>query len=177
MEHLERELKAGVLFQSRQAEGDHRHIAVACLLQRFSQEGDIVGCPAAAAGLELHHGHLVGIVLTGIERLHQLADDQDGRVAGVVMDVLEAGLGDLRAGGLQNLNLIPVCTQDTRNHPEVHGKHGGDENGVVLFHLLGKGHIVWIHRSSSRSSNAPKRLLRRMVTAPRLVISSILICV
>ena len=167
-----------MLLNARQAEGDHGDILVARLFQGLAQQGDVVGGPAAAAGLELDHGHLVGIVFSRLQRLHQLADDQNGGITGVVVNIAQARFHHLGAFGFQNFHMVAVGLQNGLDHPEVHGQHIGTENGIaLLLHFLGKGDVVLLHGPHFLSSRAPRRLRSRIFTAPRLVISSILIWV
>lgn len=60
------------------------------LLQRQTDKGHIVGGTASAAGLGHEDSELVGVILTREDSIHDLSDGDEGRIAGVVVDKLEA---------------------------------------------------------------------------------------
>ena len=177
VDHRQRQAEAGVLLDAREAEGDHRHIAVPRLFKRLAQKGDVVRGAAAAAGLEQHQRHLLRVVFAALQGVDELTDDEDGRIAGVVVYILEARVADVPPRGGQKLHVVPVVAEDAQKQAKVHRQHVGHENGVSRgLHLRGKGLIGLLH-SPHFISRAPSRLRRRIFTAPRLAISSILICV
>ena len=61
------QLEAGVFLQPEEIQGDHGHIVHAGLCQRLAEQVDVVGGPAAAAGLGDEQGHLVGIIAAALE--------------------------------------------------------------------------------------------------------------
>ena len=132
------QLEAGVLLQAGQVHRDHRDEAQPRLFQGLAQQVDVVGGPAAAAGLGDHEGHLVQVVLAALHRVDQLADHQQGGVAGVVVDVFQPLVHDAPVVGGEHLHLVALGLQDPGQQPEVDGQHGGEEDGVLLLHLLGE---------------------------------------
>src|SRR5699024_7335161 len=83
---------------------------------------------------------------------------------------------------LEHLHIVALVLQNALQQGKMQGSHVGDEDLIVGFHLLGEfgGNIVFVDhrvRPSFRAVMAANRLRRRMLTAPRLVISSILIWV
>ena len=158
---------------------------------------NVVGGAAAAAGLGDEQGGVVQIILAAVQRIQKLTDDQQGRIAGVVVDVFQAQLCHGTAAVAQDRTLVALAAQCVLHEPELGNGHVGDEDGMGLLHLRGKFGIIVFHRfllccffkkpfalslfysafsaaTSSRSSRAANRLRRRIFTAPRLVISSIL---
>ncbi len=79
-----------------QGQRDDGHMAIAGLFERFADEADVVGRAAAAAGLRDEQGRVVHVILARQHRLHHLAGDQDGRIADVVVYVLEAHVHSAR---------------------------------------------------------------------------------
>ena len=111
VDHRQRQAEAGVLLDAREAEGDHRHIAVPRLFKRLAQKGDVVRGAAAAAGLEQHQRHLVRVVFAALQGVDELADDEYGRIAGVVVHILEARVADLPAPWWSK---APCCSRSGR---------------------------------------------------------------
>ncbi len=94
-------LEAGVVLVQAHGGGerDHGDVAVAGVLERLADEGDVVGCAAAAARLADEHGRARKVVLAAEDGLHELARDQDGGVADVVVHVLQARVHGLVVHG------------------------------------------------------------------------------
>ena len=190
-------LEAAVLFQTREVQAGHRNLRIARLDQCLAQQMNVVGSTAATAGLGDEQRSMLQIVLAAVQRVQKLTDDQQSRIAGVVVDVFQAQLCHGTAAVAQNFALVAVVTQSVLQQAELGNGHVGDEDGVGLLHLRSKFGIIVFHRfllccflkklfalslfysafsaaTSSRSSRAANRLRRRIFTAPRLVISSIL---
>ena len=90
--------KPGIFLQTGQIHRDHRHKGQVRLFQRLAQQVDVVGGPAAAAGLGDEQGHLVGVIAAVLDGVDQLSDDQQGGVAGVVVDIFQPLVHDAPAG-------------------------------------------------------------------------------
>ena len=61
-------------------------------LQRLADEADVVGCTTAAACLGNDHSKLISVISTRRNSLHDLASNQDGRVANIVVHILQASI-------------------------------------------------------------------------------------
>ena len=57
--------------------------------QRSADKGDVVGSTAAASRLGHDDGHVIQVVLSGKQRLHDLSYHHQGGIAGVVVHVLQ----------------------------------------------------------------------------------------
>ena len=134
----ESEGEAGIFLQTGQIHRDHRHKGKVRFFQRLAQQVDVVGGPAAAPGLGDEQGHLVGVIAAVLDGVDQLSDDQQGGVAGVVVDIFEPFIDDAPVVGGEHIHLVALQLQQTLEHPEVDGQHLGHEDGVLLLHLLGK---------------------------------------
>ncbi len=134
----EGQLEAGVLLQTGQVDGYHGDVGHVRLLQGLAQQVDVVAGPAAAAGLGDEQAHLVGVIAAVLHRVDELADDQQGGVAGVVVDVFEALIHDAPVVGGEHIHLVALALQQLLHHAEVDGEHLGHQEGVLLLHLLGK---------------------------------------
>ncbi len=134
------QLKAGVCvgLQTREIERDNRDEPVAVFDQRLAHQMDVVGRAAAAAGLRQDERDLVDIIFAGLDRIQQLADDQQRGVAGVVVHVAQALLRDIRPFGVQKLHVVAEVLHQAAHQAELHGQHVGHKDGVVLAHLFGK---------------------------------------
>ena len=139
-------LEAAVLFQTGKVQACHRDLRVTGLDQRLAQQMDVVGGTAAAAGLGDQQGSVLQIILAAVQRIQKLADDQQRRVAGIVVDILQPQLCHGTAAVAQQLTLIAFAAQCVLHKPELGNGHVGDEDGVGLFHLRGKFGIMIFHR-------------------------------
>ena len=153
-------LEAAVLFQAREVQAGHRDLGVARLDQGLAQQVDVVGSAAAATGLGDEQGGVVQVVLAAVQRVDELADDQQRRVAGVVVDVFQAQLGHRAAAVAQDLALVALVFQRIFEQPELGDCHVGDEDGVGLLHLLGEFGVMVFHScppifSGRRQAGAP----------------------
>ena len=107
---------------------------------------DVVGGTAAAAGLGDEQGRVIQVILAAVQGIQKLADDQQGRIAGVVVDVFQAQLCHGAAAVAQDLALVAVAAQGVFQQPELGNGHVGDEDGVGQLHLRGKFGIIVFHR-------------------------------
>ena len=139
-------LEAAVLFQTGKVQACHRDLRISSLDQRLAQQMDVVGGTAAAAGLGDQQGGVLQIILAAVQRIQKLADDQQRRVAGIVMDILQPQLRHSAAAVAQQLTLIALAAQCVLHEPELGHGHVGDKDGVGLFHLRGKFRIMIFHR-------------------------------
>ena len=80
----------------------------------------------------------MGVVAPVLHRVDHLADDQQGGVAGVVVDVLQAVVHHGAAVVVEDGYLVPGALHELGKQAEVDGQHLGDEDGVFLAHLLGE---------------------------------------
>ena len=79
-------MKAGVLLQAK-GEGEDGDIVQPRLFQSFAEHVDVVGGPAAPAGLGDEQGHFMGVIASVLNGVDHLADDQQCGIAGVVVYV------------------------------------------------------------------------------------------
>ena len=134
----EGEGEAGVFLQPGQVYGDDGDEGQPRLFQRLAQQVDVVGRPAAAPGLGDEQGHLVGVVAPVLDGVDELADDQQGGVTGVVVDVFQALVHDAPVVGGEHIHLVALQDEQLLEHAEVDGQHLGHEDGVFLLHLAGE---------------------------------------
>ena len=139
-------LEAAVLFQTGKVQACHRDLRVTGLDQCLAQQMDVVGSTAAAAGLGDEQGRVIQVILAAVQGIQKLADDQQGRIAGVVVDVFQAQLCHGAAAVAQDLALVAVVAQGVFQQAELGDGHVGDEDGVGLLHLRGKFGIIVFHR-------------------------------
>ncbi len=130
--------ETGVFLQPGQVHRHHRDIGHVRLLQGLAQQVDVVGGPATAPGLGDEQAHLVGVVAPVLHRVDELADDQQGGVAGVVVDVFETLVHNATVVGGEHIHLVALALQQLLHHAEVDGQHLGHEEGVFLLHLFGE---------------------------------------
>ena len=108
-------------------------------LQRLADKRDVVGGAATAARLRDEHGKLVGVVTPRHDGFHNLAGDQDGRVADVVVHVLEARVDRAVVHTRQKLDVVAKAAEDGHQKLEMVRCHLRSQDGVaLLLHLLGE---------------------------------------
>ena len=78
--------------------------------QRPSDEADIVGSAAAAAGLGHDDGCMIQIIFSGKQGIHHLSNDQKRRVAGIVIYKLESCIDSRSVIILQDDQIQVVIT-------------------------------------------------------------------
>src|SRR5699024_8186021 len=137
---------------------------------------------------------MFGVVLAALQSVEVLPDNAERGITGIVVDVLQALVDDGAPLVLQNFYLISVQTHDVPHNIEMTREHIGDENGVRHLHGGGKSgiivgkiddgsclflllHALFLSRSAFCSSMAARSDRNLIFTTPRLLISSILICV
>ena len=135
-EHSLGQLEAGIALQTGKVERNDRNEAVAVLFQRLAEQMDIVGGTAAAAGLRQDERDFVNVVFAGFNRIHQLTDDQQGGVAGVIMHVAQTLLRDVRTLGVQQLHVVAVVFHQAADESKLHGQHVRHQNFIGFSHFL-----------------------------------------
>ena len=63
-------------------------MCVTGFFQCAPDKSDVVGSTASASGLGDDDGQAVGVIFSGEDRIHDLTDDDQRWVAGVVVDIL-----------------------------------------------------------------------------------------
>ena len=129
-------LEAGVVFEALGGDGDDRNLRVAGIDQSLADQAEVVGRTAHTTGLGDGERHLVRIVLAFLNRADKLADDHDGRVAGVVVHVFEAGFHVAAARVLQDVELVAAGADDRLDQGHVDRAHLRADNRIVLLHVL-----------------------------------------
>ncbi len=138
----ERDLKAGVPLEPGEVCRDDRNLLHAGLFQRTADKADVVGGTASAARLRHDHGCVIEIVLAGGERLHDLPDDKEGRVAGIVVHVFESVIHRSVVVVAHQDHIVAAGSGRRLNEIKMNGRHLGAEDGVLLVeHLLRKRNL------------------------------------
>ena len=78
------------------------------------------------------------IIVPALHRIDELADDQQGGIAGVVVDIFQALVHNPSVVGGEHLHLVALVLENPGNEIEVDWKHGGKEDGILFLHLLSK---------------------------------------
>ena len=126
-------------FSQPEGQGRGRAQRTARLVQSLAEHVDVVGSPAAAAGLGDEQGHLMGVIPLVLDGVNHLADDQQSGVAGVIVDVFRAALHHGPAVVVEDGHLVPRPLQQLGEEAEVNGQASGGMRMVYsLRHLLGE---------------------------------------
>ena len=118
--------QAAVLLKAGEIERCNGDIPVTSLDQCLAQQFDVIGGTASAARLGDKQRRVVKVILAGIERINKLADDEQRRVAGIIVDVFQPKLCHLAAAVAKDLNVIALTFQCGLNEPELGDSHIGD---------------------------------------------------
>ena len=110
--------------------------------QRSADKGDVVGSTAAASRLGHDDGHVIQVVLSGKQRLHDLSYHHQGGIAGVVVHVLQTHVNGFLIVIGQHFQMIAGSVESRRQKIEVDWRHLRTENGMGLAHLFGKGRLL-----------------------------------
>ena len=78
----------------------------------------------------------MGVVAAVFNGVDQLTDDQQGGVAGVVMDVFQPLIHDAPVVTGEHIHMVALQLEQTLEHSKVDGQHLGHEDGIFLFHFL-----------------------------------------
>ena len=132
------EARIGILLQSGEVQGNDRDITHAIFNQCFAQQMNIIGGTAAAAGLGNHNSNLMQVIFARFQRVNKLADNQQCRITGVIMYIFQTTFCNLRAFCFQYLHVVTVILHDGSNQLQLHRQHIGNQNGIILFHVLCK---------------------------------------
>ena len=90
-----------------------------------------------APGLGDHECGFVRIAFAAFQRFDHLADDQQRRIADVVVHVFQALVDDLLAGVLEDFHMIAIVIEDLGDHAEMDGEHHRHIDGMGLSPFLG----------------------------------------
>ena len=77
-------------------------------LQRLANEADVVGCATAATCLGNDHSKFIGVITARCNRFHDLASNQDGRVANIVVHILQTSIHRSMVNGWQQFKVISI---------------------------------------------------------------------
>ena len=133
-EHRAREAE-GIRLLGQAVHGEDRHLREARVLECLAQDAHVVRRAAGAAGLEHRDARVVGVVLARLERGDELADDDDRRVAHVVVDVAQAEIDGRLVWHLRHDEVIAVVAHDRLDELEVDRGHLRREDRVRLLAL------------------------------------------
>ena len=106
MNQCRRRFEARIVFNALRGNGDYWNLRISGIDQRLANQAEIVCGSAHAAGLSDGERGVFRIVFAVQNRVHELTDNHDGRVAGVVVDVFQAGFHVFAAGVFENVELV-----------------------------------------------------------------------
>ena len=132
VQHLRRDGETGVGFNALSRQCDDGNLGVPSVDKPLAQEPSVVARATLTTRLGDPHGGAVRVGLPAQELADELADDDDGRVAGIVVDVLEAHLDAIVGGLLQQPHVVARHAQHRREQTHVDGRELGHEDLVAL---------------------------------------------
>ena len=114
------------------------------ILERLFQHADVVRRAAGAAGLGNHNGGVPEVVLAAVERVNELSNNENGRIARVVVDVLQPLVNDRLRAVAQDNDVISGMTERRLQQVEMYRRHLRAEDSVLLAHFLGEFRLAHI---------------------------------
>ena len=139
LNELGRDGKARVLLEADRVQGDDRYpVPVAGLGQGPPNEAHVVRGPTAAARLGDEEGRVVHVILARVNGRHELADHHHGRIAGIVVYVLEAVVDAGLSRNLRHDEIVACRLEGRGDDLEVNRGHLRSQNRIGLLHLLGE---------------------------------------
>ena len=116
---IRRDLEARIFLQTAQVNRDDRNLRHIGLLQRTADKSDVVRSTAAAAGLAHDDSHFVQVILAGEQRLHNLSDYHQRRIAGIVVDVFQSDIDRLFVVVRKHFQIVSGCVERRLQNREV----------------------------------------------------------
>ena len=135
-------MEAGIALDTRQVQGDDRDLLHVCLLQGTADEADIVRCTASATGLAHDNSGLVQVIFAGQQSLHDLSDYQQGRIAGIVVNVFQTYIHGVFVVIVQYDKIVTAGIERRLQDLKVDRGHLRTDDGVVLTHFFGKRYLL-----------------------------------
>ena len=130
--HLESRIGLQPLYGS----GDDRHMVKTCLFQRAAEESHIVGGPAAAACLGHDDGGAAQVIFAAGKLRHHLTDDNEGRVAGVIVDIFQSQVHCLVFRRVYHHKAVAGRIESRSHDVEMDRTHLRAEDRIGLPHVL-----------------------------------------
>ena len=133
------DLEAGVVFQPLNGKRNDRDLRISSVAQTLTQQCGVVRCAAHSAGLRNADCGLIGICAPRHKFVDQLTDDNDRRVAGVIVDVLQARFHGLATRVLKHSHVQSRAPEQRLQEAEVNRRHLRGKDFVSrIAHFLGK---------------------------------------
>ena len=118
-----RDLEAGLWIKAVEIEGDHGHVTKPGFLQSAPDKSDVIGRAAAPAGLRHDQRHLVRVIAAACQRFHELSHRDEGRIAGVIVDVFEPRVYGAAVVIAQDLEIVAFRVESSLQQPEMDRRH------------------------------------------------------
>ena len=101
-----RDLEPGVLLYPVGIEGYYRDMGKSCVFQGLPQKCYVICCPAASSCLGDHDTGIISVVLSRFQSFNDLSHHNYGRIAGIIIDILQPFIYGLVVYGRQHNHLI-----------------------------------------------------------------------
>ena len=159
MQHRQRKMPPRVLFDCNKTHRNDGDISEACLFERFAQKRYVIGGTASSACLKQHKCNLVRIVFSAFQRVQKLSDNQNGGIAGVIVDIFQTRFGDFASSAFEHFHFVAVVRENFHDQAEMHRKHIGNQYGIIPLHFFGEadiGIIICVRHAFSSFPTLPK---------------------
>lgn len=138
-----RNFKSWVFLQTAQIDGDDRDVRAARFFEGTPDKSDIIAGSASAACLGNQHGDFVQVIFAGLNGLHNLSYHDQRRVAGVIIDILQADVHGLAVICFsENFQVITGSVEGRFDQVKMDRGHLRTENRITLTHFFCKDHPV-----------------------------------
>ena len=136
------DFESRIILQSREVGGNDGNLLHSCLFQGAPDKADIVGGAASAAGLRHNDRCPVEVIFSALQRVHDLADDKKGRVAGVVVYIFQSHVHGLVIVVRQDHDVVAAALRGGLNEIEMDRRHLRAEDRIAFpSHLFRKGRL------------------------------------
>ena len=140
-------LKARVFLETNHVDWDNRHIRISGLFEGSSDKSDVVCRTASATCLWDEDGCVCHIIVAWFDGCHNLANDNEWRVAGVVVYELKSHVHTFPCRDIRYDHIVAGCLKGWHEKVKVYRWHlRADDGVVVLFHLLGEYNTLVVRR-------------------------------
>ena len=121
----------------------------ACFFQGAPYKSDIIGSAASSSCLSNDNCHFVKIVFSGKKCFHNLSNNDERRVAGIVIYIFQAYINCLFVVVRENLKPISGSSKGSFEHFKMNRRHLRTKNSMCRLHFLCKRNFFDCCRADS----------------------------
>ena len=132
----------GIRLLGQTAHGKDGDVREACVAQSLAQDTEVVGRTTCTAGLKEGNARVIGIAQPRLQCGEELSDDDDGRVAHIVVHIAQTEVNGRFVRHRRNDDVIAVLSHRRTEQIKVNRCHLRGENRMRLSTVLGKARTL-----------------------------------